>query len=869
MKSSLNEKGIEFIEARTYITKEWFNGQKKYRKVFAIDEIELIYLEIKLFNLLYGKEDQEFEVEIIYKEQDEDQEYENIVDTLKFMAKASKSEKYKYIYNEISEIVDMELINTRIPEKKFEIFINGELAGLVNFYINNIDHSELTNVLNPYFDILEVRVFHGNDIDNISKVKPLSIVKRDTIEYLYVDLVVKNKVTFTCYVELLFRYMDIHGYIKGEASIVEKLSTNDGEIVHFFTGWGKNEPSVDTYPQDKYYIDILFMSQIIARVEALIGDEEMEGNSRYWIGNPFTTFTSSIQGTVGSKDMACNSSVDVVLAKLNTLVGLEELKKQIHELLSFLKYVEVRKKKGIYENERLNLHTVLMGNAGVGKTTIARLFGELFASMGILSKGHVIEVTRTDLIAEYVGQTGPKVKGVIDKASGGILFIDEAHALYKRESSSDYGVEAIEVLIKEMMEGSNNLVVIMGGYPNEMKEFLSYHPALKSCFGYFFTIPDYTPEQLMQILLNKAKEVNLSITSEAKEEFEKIIINKYRDRDKTFGNARLAINLLNDAKMNMAKRLMNLTNPDELEIEKLSLIEKEDVIEIVRKSEVEKKLSLKIDEPLLEMALVELNNLIGLKSVKKEINELVKLTRYYNEIGKSFHKALSLHYVFAGNPGTGKTTVARLLGDIFRALGVLEKGHVVEVDRSELVAGYVGQTAIKTEKVIHSAINGILFIDEAYSLNPTSDEDFGKEAIEVLVKEMEDHRNELSVIVAGYTDLMREFINSNPGLKSRFTKILYFEDYSDEELVDIAKVMLKEEELMLVDEAERKLLELIKIFPRDKNFGNARTVRKIVDLIIKKHNLHVAEIPMTERTDYDIHFVKEAHIPQMVDVTDL
>jgi SpoVK/Ycf46/Vps4 family AAA+-type ATPase len=166
-----------------------------------------------------------------------------------------------------------------------------------------------------------------------------------------------------------------------------------------------------------------------------------------------------------------------------------------------------------------------------------------------------------------------------------------------------------------------------------------------------------------------------------------------------------------------------------------------------------------------------MNRLIGLSSVKKEINEMVKLVRYYHEIGKPVNKAFSLHYIFTGNPGTGKTTVARILGDIFRALGLLEKGHVVEVDRSEMVAGYVGQTAIKAEKVILSALGGILFIDEAYSLAFNKDgNDFGKEAIEVLLKEMEDHRNKLSVIVAGYPKPMVDFINANPGYEVALIK---------------------------------------------------------------------------------------------------
>jgi len=444
------------------------------------------------------------------------------------------------------------------------------------------------------------------------------------------------------------------------------------------------------------------------------------------------------------------------------------------------------------------------------------------------------------------------------------LFIDEAYSLIRDEDDKDYGREVIEVLLKEMSDGNGDLAIIVAGYPEEMENFLYANPGLKSRFNYYYEFPDYTPKELMQILQSKAKELNLIITHEALFEFEKIITDQYRNRDKTFGNARFAIGLLNEAKINMARRVMSHPDPTSLPPETLSTIEKIDVQEIYEQQN-KPRVNYNIDESLLNMSLEKLNNLIGLTSVKKEIHEMVKLARYYNEAGKPIHKAFSLHYIFTGNPGTGKTTVARILGDIFRALGLLEKGHVVEVDRSELVAGYVGQTAIKTEKVILSALGGILFIDEAYSLAYNKDNnDFGQEAIEVLLKEMEDHRNELSVIVAGYPQPMNEFINANPGLKSRFTKTLLFEDYSNEELLQIAIKMLEEEKLTLSVSAEEKLKLFIIQIPREKNsFGNAREMRKTIDLIIKKHYLRIAEIPSNQRTIEINSTIEAEDIPQI------
>ena len=253
------------------------------------------------------------------------------------------------------------------------------------------------------------------------------------------------------------------------------------------------------------------------------------------------------------------------------------------------------------------------------------------------------------------------------------------------------------------------------------------------------------------------------------------------------------------------------------------------------------------EPPKLEDVLAELDSLCGLEQVKKDVKSLinlVKVRKLREEAGLPV-PPMSLHLVFMGNPGTGKTTVARLLSKIYHAIGVLSKGQLVEVDRSGLVAGFVGQTAIKTQDVIQKAIGGVLFIDEAYALvNQENGNDFGHEAIEVILKNMEDHRDDLIVIVAGYTNLMEKFIHSNPGLESRFNKYFYFEDYDADQLMEIFRSQCKKNGYTLSKEAEEWATADFKDLyeTRDENFGNARDVRNLFEKAVSRQSDRVAQL---------------------------
>jgi SpoVK/Ycf46/Vps4 family AAA+-type ATPase len=424
----------------------------------------------------------------------------------------------------------------------------------------------------------------------------------------------------------------------------------------------------------------------------------------------------------------------------------------------------------------------------------------------------------------------------------------------KNDDSKDFGKEAIEILLKEMSDGDGDLAIIVAGYPEEMENFLESNPGLKSRFNMHYDFPDYTPQDLMLIADYTAEKRAIIFSKEARELMYKKLVDSYRERDKTFGNARFVNSLIDESKMNMGLRIMQTDNPTSLSKDELSTIDAVDILKITN-TKYRDLADIPIDEDLLKSAINTLHSMIGLTNIKNEIDELVKLVRFYKEIGKDIRQSFSLHAVFTGNPGTGKTTVARLLAQIYKALGILERGNLVECDRQSLVGGFVGQTAIKTNEMLSKAMGGVLFIDEAYALSEGGENDFGKEAIETILKKMEDSRGEFVVIVAGYTGNMKLFLESNPGLHSRFDRTYHFEDYAATELYDIAIKMLASNSITPEEKAVEHLKAYMEFLSKTRNkfFGNARNVRKTVEEVIKNQHLRLAKIDHALRTPEMIH----------------
>ncbi len=847
-----NSTNYKFRDLKVYASREWLaNNTKKYRQVFQRHQSDYIYAELTFYNKQFDREDWDVEVELKC-----------------FSSKKGSKEICSLpIKRRVSKYDSVIYIREGWGNKKYgafwkkgtyywEAYVNGEKIATKYFYVEDSTKNK-EGADSPLIKIKAVNLFEGSyDEPKIEERVYLKNFDLEETRYVYAELILENlnpETNWLC--EVFFKFHNGAREMKGQVVKLQNVRKND-EIVIITAGQGSNIKG--SWKEDFYTIDIVFMEKVIATVPFNIGDEFEEGTVSVLLPNQqsLTALNTGIE---------TSESFEEVMAQLDQLIGLSDIKQQVRDHAKYLQFLQLRKSKGFEEKEEVNIHSVFVGNPGTGKTTVANMMGKLYKKMGLLSKGHVHEVDRVDLIGEYIGQTAPKVKEAIEKARGGVLFIDEAYALARaNDDSKDFGREVVEILVKELSDGQGDMAVIVAGYPKEMKHFIDSNPGLKSRFKINFEFADYLPQELAEIAAYAADKIkDVQLAPDAKERINELITEAYRNRDRSFGNARFVNDIIEQAKINLGLRVMNHENPEGLDNKVLSTIIMEDVekIDILKNKRIPK---IPVDEKLLEIAMGELNTLIGMKNIKEQISEMINLVRFYRETERSVLNKFYLHTVLIGNPGTGKTTVARILTKIYKALGILERGHMVETDRQGLVAGFIGQTAQKTAEKIEEALGGVLFIDEAYALGQGggANGDYGSEAIQTLLKRMEDSRGAFFIFAAGYPENMDAFLKSNPGLRSRFDKVLKFEDYSAEELHEIALLMLEEEDLKPNKTASAHLEKYLSFLYdyRDKYFGNARTVRNVVTEAVKNQNLRLSALPKSKRTKKAIHQLTMADV---------
>lgn len=525
-------------------------------------------------------------------------------------------------------------------------------------------------------------------------------------------------------------------------------------------------------------------------------------------------------------------SVQDTLEKLH---GLNDVKKHVQYLLNLSR---------LHPTKNLNpsghMRILFVGNQGTGKGLVAKHFVDLYKALNLTNNSNIASLgnsffyhKNSDFLAGYQDLCGRTIY----------------HQFAPPKDEKDFE----PALLGMLNTIGDSALYILSIEPKDLEDFKFKCPKVYSLFTKTINFPDYTAEDLVELTSRMAASYSLAMPDEVKAALQNLYSERVKVRNTPMINGYLAHETYIKMVETYASRLAE-ADVEAVSNEQARALQSFTLADVPARAAMEQVQS--IDELIQEF-----DALVGLSGVKTNLRKLIALTQANKKRGSSL--TTSMHLVFTGNPGTGKTTIARMIGKIYKTLGLLPSGHVVETDRSGLVAGFIGQTAIKTKEVVTKAMGGVLFIDEAYALASSGDTgrlDFGKEAIETLIKLMEDHRKDFAVIVAGYPQEMSDFIKINPGLKSRFPKTLVFEDYTMDELQEIFKGMCKKEGFSYDDEVLTALAERLTLESQDAIkptlgflnlagntlghsdfFGNARAVRTIFEHAMEAQALRIME----------------------------
>lgn len=488
---------------------------------------------------------------------------------------------------------------------------------------------------------------------------------------------------------------------------------------------------------------------------------------------------------------------------LNNLIGQEEAKKEVKRIKA---YVTKNNSRSIYKN------IIFTGETGVGKSTVGKLIAKLLYKYNAISNSDYIEKNAKELFNQYTGETRNNINALVKAGSGGVILIDDLHYIDALNGSNIR--EGIAALANAMENNPDTVFILCDNKYNINMITDNYKDLLMDKIRFHVNFKDFSREELKQILAVKVKEKGYEIKEDAMEKLLDVIF-----LSKSYGNninASAAVSILEEVIVNQNVRT-ELVDDKTITVDDVSVYITENGIAFIDKSGGKSEARKRLDE------------MIGLEHIKETIDDLIA----YFSINRG--KKVDFHMAFTGNPGTGKTEVARIIGKLLREEGILPTSKFVEVTRRDLVGQYIGQTAIITRDTIDKAMGGVLYIDEAYSLAHGGEKDFGPEAIAELLKAMEDRRGEFCVIMSGYTNEMRKLFDLNPGFKSRIKFDLEFPDYNDEELEKIAQLFLRKDNFVMSEENLKLFVKIVGISRNYANFANVRTLREGLSKIQIKH----------------------------------
>ena len=632
---------------------------------------------------------------------------------------------------------------------------------------------------------------------------------------------------------------DRYVLVVGTREEVSAFCSMDSRLSHTF---GRNHLTLKAMDMDEVYD--LYMSYLDKGVRTLIEDperfaEEFKGYVGFnRDGLPFrgremadylAKHANSLKRPELPRGRYQSSSLEDLLG---SVVGLQQVKATVRKLARYAVFRKRAQADG-REIPAASMHMLFTGSPGTGKTMMASVIATMLYKIGIIRQNKFHEVTAKDLIGKYVGHTDKQTHSEIEKALDGILFIDEAYALTEGASGENsYGSEAIAELVKSMDEYKDRLIVIFAGYDKEMSDFLEANPGLNSRIGYKFRFEDYSTDELLEIFARAASKAGFAceeglLDQELRELF------AYHRRFKNFGNGRFVMEVLHHM---VVKHADAVSEGKIAESERYVLV----AADVPTRQEIN---DIADWRPMGASELLQ--PLVGIDDLKNKVTELERVVGFYEQGRKAGLTLpdMNLHMVFTGNPGTGKTTIARIIGQILYNVGAIPTNKFIEVEAIDLARWQSRKGQVSVDRYIRDAMGGVLFVDEAYAITYQG---HGREVVATLVKAMEDHKGEFVVMFAGYRNEMREFIGMNPGLASRIGYTFDFEDYKIDELQEIFELKMERAGFTLSNGAKDASRAAFKYFHSVRDFGNGRFVDKLVQEVIARHATNATDETLTQ-----------------------
>lgn len=728
----------------------------------------------------------------------------------------------------------------------------------LHFY-NSQKISEVKNDLNKNnffsdidFKIIQSRVFDLQDSINSGKRTYLKVFDGQRTNFIAVEILIFNPYynqRNLFWNGLAVWYMDDEEVGRNNFNLEVK---SDWEIVEVVQSWGTPVPGF--WKDSDCRVEILLENKLVCTHFFSVGNSQVIDFQNIQVDELKIFNRESFNQIKRSENIMSisneNYSLQLILEELNGYVGLKNLKHSLSEFITYINFVQERKKQGIDVKENLTAHCIFLGNPGTGKTSIARILGRFFKSVGLLENGHVVEVDRSTLVGEYIGETAQKTEKVIKQALGGILFIDEAYTLKRDTNGNDFGQEAIDIILKRMEDFNGKFFVIAAGYPELMQNFLNSNPGLKSRFTHLFLFDDFSANELVEIYKLFSSREKFIITPEAEE----LLTNKlkliYENDKNNLGNARFVRNLFNETKVQLSKRYHSLKY-DERNFYASSTIIIDDILSAFNNYEKHSK-GFVFNDDKLNKYLNELNNLVGLEDVKKTFSKLlasIKVEQLKKERAIS-SLPKNLNSIFICEPGAGTSTVARLFGKVFKELSFIESGQLVEIDSSYFYGLNKIDSYLTLDKIFQDSIGKIIIVnDSVITLKAKSD--FSDSLLQYFLKKLYLYKDKVVAVLTGNQDEFEDLFESVPVIENQFPNIYNFGHYSTRQLLEIALNICQKKNYQLEEGAWQQMLDLLAKLRSDKNknFYNARTIKEILNKAITNQEERIISLKHPKDAD--------------------